>query len=104
MGQRARVHRLIARACGGEIDEEGGRFQTERKSLLEVAQSISVIVSLAERGDERDVLTLSTLHAAKGLEWPHVILAGVNEGCCPGGRRGRRRRGADAERLQEERR
>jgi ATP-dependent DNA helicase Rep len=45
-----------------------------------VAQTISVIISLAERGDEQDVVTLSTLHAAKGLEWPHVVLAGVNEG------------------------
>jgi ATP-dependent DNA helicase Rep len=73
----------VARRCGGEISEDGGRFESEKKSLLEVAQSISVIVSLAERGDERDVLTLSTLHAAKGLEWPHVVLAGVNEGLLP---------------------
>ena len=91
----------VARRCGGEISEVGGRFESERKSLLEVAQSISVIVSLAERGDERDVLTLSTLHAAKGLEWPHVILAGVNEGLLPF-------RSDDEEmtpeRLQEERR
>ncbi|MBP6776577.1 MAG: ATP-binding domain-containing protein, partial [Piscinibacter sp.] len=91
----------VARRCGGEITEDGGRFESEKKSLLEVAQSISVIVSLAERGDERDVLTLSTLHAAKGLEWPHVVLAGVNEGLLPF-------RSDDedmtAERLQEERR
>ena len=44
---------------------------------------ISVIISLAERGDDQDVVTLSTLHAAKGLEWPHVVLASVNEGLLP---------------------
>ena len=93
----------VARRCGGEIAEDGGRFESERKSLLEVAQSISVIISLAERGDERDVLTLSTLHAAKGLEWPHVTLAGVNEGLLPFASAG----DDDAmtpERLEEERR
>ena len=70
--------------------------------MLEVAQTISVIISLAERGDEQDVVTLSTLHAAKGLEWPHVMLAGVNEGLLPFKQR---RRGDDApQRLEEERR
>ena len=93
----------VARRCGGEITQEGGRFESEKKSLLEVAQSISVIVSLAERGDERDVLTLSTLHAAKGLEWPHVILAGVNEGLLPFVGAGDEE-AMTPERLQEERR
>ncbi|WP_298825596.1 ATP-dependent helicase [uncultured Piscinibacter sp.] len=74
----------VARRCGGEIENDGGlTVETERKSVLEVAQTISVIISLAERGDEQDVVTLSTLHAAKGLEWPHVVLAGVNEGLLP---------------------
>ncbi|MFN5702137.1 MAG: ATP-dependent helicase [Betaproteobacteria bacterium] len=74
----------IARRCGGEIDNLGGMTtETPKRSVLEVAQTISVIISLAERGDDQDVVTLSTLHAAKGLEWPHVVLAGVNEGLLP---------------------
>ena len=73
----------IGKRCGGVITEDGGHFESESKSVLEVAQTISVIISLAERGDEQDVVTLSTLHAAKGLEWPHVVLAGVNEGLLP---------------------
>ncbi|RYF82960.1 MAG: ATP-dependent DNA helicase Rep, partial [Comamonadaceae bacterium] len=32
---------------------------------------------------DQNVLTLSTLHASKGLEWPHVLLVGVNEGMLP---------------------
>jgi ATP-dependent DNA helicase Rep len=74
----------IAKRCGGEIENDGGTTsETEKKSVLEVAQTISVIISLAERGDDQNLITLSTLHAAKGLEWPHVILASVNEGLLP---------------------
>jgi ATP-dependent DNA helicase Rep len=91
----------IARRCGGEITQEGGTFETEKYSVFDVAQTISIIISIAERGEDTDVVTLSTLHAAKGLEWPHVVLVGVNEGLLPF-------KGAEeemtAERLEEERR
>jgi ATP-dependent DNA helicase Rep len=92
----------IAKRCGGEIENDGGiTVETEKKSVIDVAQTISVIISLAERGDDQDVITLSTLHAAKGLEWPHVMLVGVNEGLLPF-------RSEDdemtTERLEEERR
>jgi len=74
----------VSKRCGGEIENDGGMtVETTKKSVLEVAQTISLITSLAERGNDADVITLSTLHAAKGLEWPHVILAGVNEGSLP---------------------
>ena len=93
----------IARRCGGEIAEDGsGQVQSETKSVLDVAQTISVILSLAERGEaDQNVVTLSTLHASKGLEWPHVVLVGINEGTLPFKREEEE---MTPERLEEERR
>ena len=73
----------IAKRCGGEVTNDGGTNESEKQTVLQVAQTISVIISLAERGDDQDQVTLSTLHASKGLEWPHVFLAGINEGLLP---------------------
>jgi len=91
----------IARRCGGELRNEGGTFESEKQTVLQVAQTISVIISLAERNEEQDQVTLSTLHASKGLEWPHVWLAGINEGLLPFRADGEE---MTATRLEEERR
>jgi ATP-dependent DNA helicase Rep len=87
--------------CGGQIDDMSGANESvEVKSLLEVAQTVSLLSTISERQTDQNVVTLSTLHAAKGLEWPHVMLVGVNEGLLPF-----RLDDADFEsRLEEERR
>ena len=100
----------MAGRCGGEIDDAAGvALMGEKKNLLEVAQTISLLSTLSEREKDQNVVTLSTLHASKGLEWPHVVLAGCNEGLLPfkldddNGTKGEANEGI-LQRLQEERR
>ncbi|KQP12250.1 ATP-dependent helicase [Pseudorhodoferax sp. Leaf267] len=96
--------------CGGELDDGAGvSSSTETKSLMEVAQTVSLISTMSEREKDQDLVVLSTLHASKGLEWPHVMLVGVNEGMLPfklEDDNGRQQVVSDetAQRLQEERR
>ena len=59
------------------------KSEEDGASLKRMAQMVALITQLAERGDQQDAVTLSTLHAAKGLEWQHVVLAGCEEGLLP---------------------
>jgi ATP-dependent DNA helicase Rep len=73
----------MAQRCGGQVEGVAGVDEREIKNLLEVSQTIALLSTLSEREKDQNVVTLSTLHASKGLEWPHVMLVGVNEGVLP---------------------
>jgi ATP-dependent DNA helicase Rep len=57
----------------------------EDKSLTDVVSAISLMGILEKNEDDSDsnVVSLMTLHAAKGLEFPHVTIVGLEEEILP---------------------
>jgi DNA helicase-2/ATP-dependent DNA helicase PcrA len=68
-------------------------------AFLEDVSLVQDVDQLDEAGAADDAVTLITLHAAKGLEYPYVFLIGVEEGVLP-----HQRSVDDPKQLEEERR
>jgi len=70
-----------------------------REALAEFVADLSLESEIADEEDwEGEAVTLITLHSAKGLEFPHVFIVGVEEGILP------HARSKEEETLEEERR
>lgn len=52
-------------------------------SLEDFLMEISLVSDITEHQEDRDVVTLMTVHAAKGLEFENVFLIGMEEGIFP---------------------
>ena len=52
-------------------------------SLAEFLEEISLVSDVEEYKDRTDVVTLMTVHSAKGLEFSHVFIIGMEEGIFP---------------------
>jgi len=74
------------------------KSETDEKSMIAMTQMIALLNLLESRDQETDAVSLSTLHAAKGLEFGHVFLVGVEEGILP------HERSEAPEQIEEERR
>jgi ATP-dependent DNA helicase UvrD/PcrA len=71
---------------------------TEEPSLEEFLQSVALVADADTREDDEGLVTLMTLHNAKGLEYPIVFMIGCEEGVFP------HSRALDEGGLEEERR
>jgi DNA helicase-2/ATP-dependent DNA helicase PcrA len=95
---RSNVEELITTAA--EFDEAGGG------TLNDYLYQVSLVSDLDHYDGDAGAVTLMTLHAAKGLEFPAVFIVGCEEGSLPfdrSQRAGRDARAAAVD-LEEERR
>ena len=81
---------------GREFDAAAPRPRTTRWSVF--LQEIALVADADARSDDEGLVTLMTLHNAKGLEYPTVFIAGCEEGVFP------HSRALDEGGLEEERR
>jgi DNA helicase-2/ATP-dependent DNA helicase PcrA len=72
----ANVDELVSAAREFDRDHPGG-------SVLDFLEEISLASAVDRWKDETGVVTLMTLHAAKGLEFPVVFIVGLEQGLLP---------------------
>ncbi len=103
------VDEPLAEAGGGPADESGpgegtrsGAVDPGEPTLVDFLERISLVADtdqIPDADDEGGVVTLMTLHSAKGLEFPVVFLTGMEDGVFP-----HMRTLGDKQELEEERR
>ncbi len=76
----------------------GKKGEEDGKNLIELTQTIALMSMLDKDDPDFDGVQLATLHASKGLEFPHVFLVGVEEGLLP------HQSSIDEDKVEEERR
>jgi DNA helicase-2/ATP-dependent DNA helicase PcrA len=91
----SRLENIQELVAGGYEFQERSEHQTLGKFLEEV----SLVMDIDLWDDRKDAVSLMTLHNAKGLEFPVVFIAGVEEGLIP-----HHTSFEDQEELEEERR
>src|SRR5690606_31701129 len=72
----------------------------DERTIADIVAALTLfdIADRQDSDDDRDGVALTTLHAAKGLEYPHVYLAGFEENLLP------HRSSIEQDTVEEERR
>jgi DNA helicase-2/ATP-dependent DNA helicase PcrA len=75
----------IQELLNGIKDFVANEYEEGRQTgLQEYIENVSLLTDMdSNKGDEKEQVTLMTIHSAKGLEFPHVYLAGLEEGLFP---------------------
>lgn len=92
------IEELLSKAAAYEEDCED---RGEKATLSGFLEEVALVADIDSLEEDQDYVVLMTLHSAKGLEFPHVYLAGMEDGLFPSYMT---ITGDDPEELEEERR
>ena len=92
------IEELLNKAAAYEEDCED---RDEKATLSGFLEEVALVADIDSLEEDQDYVVLMTLHSAKGLEFPHVYLAGMEDGLFPSYMT---ITGDDPEELEEERR
>jgi DNA helicase-2/ATP-dependent DNA helicase PcrA len=74
----------IEELLGGIKEFTINQGEDDDKSLAEFMIDVALLTDAdADKGDEKNHVTLMTIHSSKGLEFPHVYLVGLEENLFP---------------------
>ena len=74
------IDELISKAAAYEEDCED---RGEPATLSGFLEEVALVADIDSLDENQDYVVLMTLHSAKGLEFPHVYLAGMEDGLFP---------------------
>ena len=97
----ARVQNIDELVSKAAVYEESCSDRGERPTLSGFLEEVALVADIDSVAEDRDYVILMTLLSAKGLEFPHVYLAGMEDGLFPSYMS---ISGDDPEELEEERR
>ncbi|MCP5265034.1 MAG: UvrD-helicase domain-containing protein [Burkholderiaceae bacterium] len=65
------------------VDWMKKRAEDDGSNLVQLAQAVALFSQLDGRDEDADAVRMTTIHARKGLEYPHVFIVGCEEGMLP---------------------
>ena len=65
------------------LDGEADENSEAPRGLRAFLEQVSLVTEIENKNTDEDAVTLMTLHAAKGLEFPIIFLSGMEEGVFP---------------------
>ena len=78
--RKENIDELINKAAAYE---EAAEDRDEPATLSAFLEDVALVAFIDSLDEEQDYVVLMTLHSAKGLEFPHVYLAGMEDGLFP---------------------